>query len=499
MGIVIRQTFWSSIFSYLGVFLGLINTVILMPKFLTEIEIGLFRTIFSASSLLVPFATIGLTSALIRSKPRYKGKHLHAFYGTSFIVLCVATSLVIIFTYGFKGLFFDFFEDKSPQVNDYLQLIFLWLIQMVLSNYLQVLLKAELNISLTNFLVGIFLKVMHLLALVGIWIGLLDFQLYLYLHLVFYIAMNLISIIVLLRKYGISLHFEPRLFSAHLHELFPYSFYSTLNMLGFAIILQLDQLMISSYLGLEANAIYTTAIFITIIIELPRNLINQIAAPLISQSFANKDLPAIGKLYKQASINQILLGSFIFCIIFASIDAFFSLMPNGDIYKAGKWVALIVGVAKVIDMSFSMNGEIIGLSSFYRINILFSVILGGLAFVLNLILIPKFGIEGASVATLAAFLIFNVGKYLTIKSKLALSLFDQNTLKAILPSILSLGLMLSIPRVDNVILFAAINIAIVLVCYLLLVLTLRPSAEIHNILVKSRDWIKSKLFRTLDH
>ena len=45
MGVVIRQSFWSMLAIYLGIGIGFINAVILMPKFITPEETGLFRTI----------------------------------------------------------------------------------------------------------------------------------------------------------------------------------------------------------------------------------------------------------------------------------------------------------------------------------------------------------------------------------------------------------------------------------------------------------------------
>ena len=72
MGIVIRQSLLSSAASYLGVAIGFVNAVILMPKFMTPDQIGLFRTLLSAALLLSSFGRFGINSGLIRFKSLLK-------------------------------------------------------------------------------------------------------------------------------------------------------------------------------------------------------------------------------------------------------------------------------------------------------------------------------------------------------------------------------------------------------------------------------------------
>jgi len=62
----------------------------------------------------------------------------------------------------------------------------------------------------------------------------------------------------------------------------------------------------------------------------------------------------------------------------ANLDSIFMLMPKGEIYQAGKWVVIIVGMGKLVDMLFGPSSEIIIYSKYYSFNILLILLLSAL-------------------------------------------------------------------------------------------------------------------------
>lgn len=66
MGVVIRQSIFSSIISYVGVAIGYINLLYLYPRFLELEQIGLLRTIQDTALLMAPFAQVGLAHSILR-------------------------------------------------------------------------------------------------------------------------------------------------------------------------------------------------------------------------------------------------------------------------------------------------------------------------------------------------------------------------------------------------------------------------------------------------
>ncbi len=110
--------------------------------------------------------------------------------------------------------------------------------------------------------------------------------------------------------------------------------------------------------------------FIAVIIEIPKRSLSQVLIPLVVQANKDHDIKTLNVLYKKSSINQFLIGTMIFLIIWLNIDSLFSLIPNGDIYRQGKWVVFLISLAKLFDMLTGINAEIVGTSRYYKMDLL---------------------------------------------------------------------------------------------------------------------------------
>jgi hypothetical protein len=72
MGVIIKESIKSSIFSYIGVIIGYVNVLWLYPYFLAADQIGLFRIIQSSAYLLATFGQFGMGSTLVKFYPKLK-------------------------------------------------------------------------------------------------------------------------------------------------------------------------------------------------------------------------------------------------------------------------------------------------------------------------------------------------------------------------------------------------------------------------------------------
>ena len=178
-----------------------------------------------------------------------------------------------------------------------------------------------------------------------------------------------------------------------------YGLYSLLGAGGTQIVLQIDSVMVSGEISLDANGIYSIAFFMGLVIEMPKRSITQVVTPLIAQASDKADKEAIRLLYRQSSINQFILGGLLLVGIWANLDNLYSFIPNGEIYATGMGVVLFIGLGKLSDMLFGVNGEIIVMSKYYRFNVVAVGLLALLTIGLNLLLIPEYGIEGAAMAS----------------------------------------------------------------------------------------------------
>ena len=80
-------------------------------------------------------------------------------------------------------------------------------------------------------------------------------------------------------------------------------------------------------------------------------------------------------------------------------------------------------MSKLIIMVFGYSSELISLSKYYKFNVLTILILAIIGIILNIILIPVFGLTGAAAASLTSIIIFNIIKYIFIKIKFGISPF----------------------------------------------------------------------------
>ena len=71
MGIIIRQGFWGLSLVYVGVALGYISTLLVLPAFLDVEEIGLLRLIQSNGLMLAPLAAFGIPTTWLQISPKY--------------------------------------------------------------------------------------------------------------------------------------------------------------------------------------------------------------------------------------------------------------------------------------------------------------------------------------------------------------------------------------------------------------------------------------------
>src|ERR1041384_8553365 len=98
MGIVVRQSIFTTIISYAGVLVGYINVLYLFPKFLEPDQVGLLRSIQDAAILFSPFAQFGLAHSILRFYPQLvKDKSAQGGF-MSLVLLLSLGGFVIFFT-----------------------------------------------------------------------------------------------------------------------------------------------------------------------------------------------------------------------------------------------------------------------------------------------------------------------------------------------------------------------------------------------------------------
>ncbi len=476
MGIVIRQSFYSSISAYIGVGIGYLNAIILMPLFMTPDEIGLMRAVMSIALLLTTFSSFGTGAAIIRYFP-LKGstqEALNQLFTFGLVVVLCAFSLLAIALYAFSNEFFQFFEDKSPEVGEYLMLIAVLVLQMTIFNLLEITARSQKEIVIPNAIRDLVYKILHTALIVLFGYDVFDINEYLFGVAAIYCVLILVLSIFTVVKYQIRLDFRIISKRAEFKTLFNYSSVGILTGLGYLMMVQIDQVMITKLLGLVENGVYTTAVFMTVAVEIPQRFVSQISSTIVSDALANNNRSELKDIYQKASINQLILGSFIYGLILINLEAIYALMPNGHAFKEGWWAFMIIGIVKLMDMTFSVNSEIIAYSKHYKFNLYVMGVLSLGAIILNFLFIPLYGMIGAAIATLISYLIFNLAKYFYIKKEFGITPFSSNSIKAIIISVSLIFLHLKL-SINNIYLGIMIKTSLFTAMFAMITYSLRIS------------------------
>lgn len=484
MGVVIRQSFITTVLTYVGVVIGYVNVLILFPKFLTPEQIGLVRLIPSAAFLLLPLAQLGLSQCTVRYYPAFEKKkngpgELLAF---GFIGVTVGYLFTLVLYHIFKAPITAYFAKESDLVNDYQWTILAVLLVMSFQALAEGYSRALLKIVAANFAKEVLVRIGTSITVLLYAVNLISFPAMVYSMIIVYGVSLLYLLGYLAWRKQLALKFSFSTFERpQLKEMMVYSMYALMGAGGSFIILNIDQIMISGMIGLSWNGIYTTAFYIAVVIEMPRRALTQITTPLISRAFDKHDMVEIDKLYKKVSINQMIAGSLLYIGIAANLNSIFALVPNNEVFIQGITVVNIIGLGKLLDMTFSLNGEIIVMSKYFRFNVLSLVILAVLAVLLNQWLIPLYGIDGAAWASAISLLLYNLTKMIFVWAKLGVQPFTLKNVGMLAISVVVLLAGTYMPAFPNIFLDILLRSALITVLFSAAVLFFRISPDANEL------------------
>jgi O-antigen/teichoic acid export membrane protein len=485
MGIIRRQSIKATIFSYLGVAIGYVNIIWILPYCLSTEQIGLLRVLVDAATVFAALAALGMINASQKFYPHFADddKRHKGFLLASLIIPGIGFALFTVLFFGFRDMLLQPFVKNAPMLVTYSNwlvpltaiLILLTMFETQASNYFRIAIPKLLREILIRLMTAaivllFFYKILSFPQLVSAQVLIYGFAAgFMIIYLFFIRKKNM--------EEGISMPEK-----SEWKEILTYCLFIIIGGIGSMIAGKIDTVMVSSMLanGLSKNGVYTTALFIATIIEIPGRAIGAIAVPVISSALKENDIPKIGGLYKNSSTIQFTVGLFLFLAIWLNVDNIFGIMPHGAEFAAGKYTILFIGIAKLFDAVTSVNMTILLNSKYYRITLLLILVLGGLTICTNLILIPKFGLTGAAMATAFSILLYQViaTSYLYFKFKILP--FSISTLKALGTGLLVLAAISFIPLMVNHYLDTVLRSLLILILFGSLTWFLKTSEQINH-------------------
>jgi len=438
MGIIARQGIKASIVSLVGVGIGAISRLFVATKFLTVDEIGLIDVVSKLVLLIFTFFILSSPQVIRKYYEKFKKEGMESSFLYTYVLFTLLTISVSSLIYWiFKDHIANLYSENAPLISDYILLPLICTIAFSIFHILNSISIINLRIVVPSFLNQLLVRVVAILLILS----------YGYFHFIDqnqFINLYLISIytipglgLLLYMYFIIKPKFKKPTSLSQIQYFFgktkKYSFFLILSATSSYIVMAIDAQMIGVKLGLASAGVYGVVFYMGNIIELPRRSISNIAFPILTKAFVENKLSKIENIYRESSVKQFFVGTFMFVMIWINLDLIFDIIPNGDIYKAGKLVFVYIGIARLFDLFTGVNRQIIEASNFYYFNLIINLTLSVLVVVLNLIFIPLDshyfgGINGAAFASFMAIIISNFLAVLVIKLKLKISLLDINHL-----------------------------------------------------------------------
>lgn len=453
MGVIIRQSIATTIISYVGLIIGYLNLLYLYPLFLSPDQVGLLRIIQDAAILMAQFAQFGLAQSVIRYFPRFLGdtRKSQTFINLIVAAAVVAFAIFLVIYFVFETAILGYFQTNAEEFVQYASLV-LWLSFItVMTTLMEVYSRSLLRNILPNLLKEVIVRLLLAVAIIGYAQGLITFSELAVATVLIYLICLLILMAALALQGHLSLSFDQSVIAPSLRkEMIRFSFLSFAGTAGLIIVGKVDSIMVAGLLGPAPVAIYSIAFYMATVIEIPKRAMTQVASPLISRAFEKNDMAEIQKTYHKTALNQFILGTLLLLGVIANLNSIFHIMPKGDYYEAGRYVVVLVGIGKLVDMLFGPSSEIIVFSKYYAFSIMLILILALALVIGNNILIPLYGIQGAALGSALAFILFNAVKFVFIWIKFQLQPFSWAFTKVLVITALAWFAQAWIPAADNV-------------------------------------------------
>ena len=447
MGIVARQSIKGTIATYIGVAVGIVTTFFIQTKALQPEQIGLIDILLQCSILFGGLAQLGTNSSAMRYYPFFKDEEHrdHGFFGWTLLVPLIGFTLFLLAFFLFKGSIVDFFTREGEAgaelfpkyVNFVIPLAFFMLYLSVFETNSNLLLR----IVLPKFVREVGLRVGTLVIYLLYYYKVIDFDGVIVSFCVLYGLATLINIVYLLSLKRVSFKIEWDYIKPQLRRDFLfYTLFMITAALAGNVIPMLSKFFVAGEAGFRLAGVFAIATNIAALVEMPYRSLGAISRPHISDAMAKQDVNRADALCKTVALHQFIAGTFVFFLIWINIDFLFDLLPNGDIYRLGKWAVLILSLSRLVYSTFGVTTTVLSYSKYYYYSLIFTILLAGMSIGLNAWWVPKWDINGGALANVVSYLVYFILLVTFIRWKIGVQPVSRKLLPVIVV-ILSLFLL----------------------------------------------------------
>ncbi len=480
MGIVIRQSLKSTAATLVGAVLGA-AAIIVASRLVGRQELGFTRMFAAYGSVAGILLTLGFHSVMAVFLFRHAENEPKraAVAGISLAVPVVISLLCFIVAFFFKDSLLAIPQTADrPLFARYFGWFPLLTLLVTLQAVLESFLMTEMKITVLTTVREVGLKGGNLILILLYGGGYISLSQWIYAFVGLYVVANALLFFVARSTGNFRLSLRWRLFSRReLYDVFHFALFHALMGLTVYVVGYLDSLMLAPLdkQGLRASAVYTNALFIISLLQIPFRAMTVSVTPNLTEAYSQGNHAKVRDLFIRSSTNIFLATLGMAVLIVANLRRGVELL--GPDYEIVAPLVLVLMIGRLLDAATGMNEQLLSISRHYRYSFVLSLLLGAVLFGLARVLIPHYGVWGAAWASTGALGLYNVGKWLVVWKKTGLQPFTQATLRLLFAAGVALGAVFLLPQIPNWIADVAVRTLVVVGVYLVLLLWLKPSTD----------------------
>lgn len=484
MGVIRRQSLKHSVVNMTGLVIGAVSTLFVYPHALEAY--GLVQVMLSVGMIGLPLLTLGGNTVAIRFFPQFQNKQQgHNGFLPLLLGMCLAGCLVAAVL---AGLFWQpvtaFFAARAKGGADLLSqylwmampLAFFYVTGVVLSLYS----SNFKRIVVPTLLIDFSQKLVVPALLIAVWQAWLPLEAALW-GLLIHSFLVMAGMAIYLRGLGEWHWRSPIAFLTPglRRELWQFIGFGALGGFALQMASKIDVFMVGSLGSLQSAGVYSIAAYIAAAIDIPTKSLYAASASSVARYLADDNRTELAILYQKVSINLLVAGLLLFGAVWISVDSLFQIVPNGAEVSAGKFVLLFIGLSRLVEMGTGLNNYMVYYSRYYLWSLISLGVLGIANFSLNVVLIPRFGMNGAAIATLLSVSCYNAVSVGLVWLKFRLFPFSGKTLLAVALAVAVYAVAQFIPHTGIALIDIAIRSGAYVLVFGMLILRFRVSPDLN--------------------
>jgi O-antigen/teichoic acid export membrane protein len=217
------------------------------------------------------------------------------------------------------------------------------------------------------------------------------------------------------------------------------SFAVSLFLVGLSVnlLVQVDKLLLGFFLPAEQVGIYSVAATVARKTAIFLAAFGMIFEPIISDLYYRKQIVELESVFKTVTKWTISL-TLPLCVVVALFSQEI-LAVFGSEFIAGKAVLIVLILGQLVNTSVGRVGSILIMTGKQNIELANSVITLVMVVLLNVLLIPPFGIRGAAVATSIGLSLVNIGRLLEVYGFLKIQPYQTSLWKPAVAALASIA------------------------------------------------------------